>query len=111
MKAGCLLSLPIGGSLFAMGCASPKRTVVSTNGLGAAPLRPGERITIEFGFVDSPPTNYLIDTQGFVTFYPAHAVQVAGLPPADAAEKIRQTVVPRYYRKLSVIITKVQPKD
>src|SRR5262245_3143136 len=102
-----LLSLAIGVSLFDIGCASPKRKHISTDGLASAPLRPGERITIIFS-ADVPPTIYQIDMQGFVMFdgAVALAVQVAGLSPAGAAAKIRQIFVPRYYRQLDVRVTR-----
>ncbi len=112
MKRSLRILCSLGASvcLFALGCASPQRTATSVNAPDPAPLQPGERVTVEFRYVDAPPLVYQIDARGFIALGD-QAVEVAGLSPAEAAARIRQIYVPGYYRQMEVQVTRVQPKD
>ena len=91
-------------------CASHPR---ASSGADLAPLRPEERITIDFRSRTSilcfGPPNFEIDQQGFLRFGTV-TVQVAGLTPPEAALKIRDAFMPSYYSDLQVEVRRPQPQ-
>jgi len=75
-----------------------------------APLRKGESIRVEIEHVEVGFRVCEIDADGFVTLSRVR-IEVAGLSPAQAASKIRQFFVPRYYIELIVRVARVQPSS
>lgn len=95
---------------LATGCASHREEGDHFTDL--SPLRAGERIGINFrGVPDGGPWVGQIDTDGSVIVADLR-VRIAGLTPSEAAEKITNTFVPKYYPKGSLVfyVKRVQPQ-
>ena len=103
----CALVLLLGA--LAPGCASPPRTSPVVTDPVAAPLKSGERITVDFGGFDAVPVVCEIDAHGCIPLPDNISVEVSGLSPDQAAGKIHDTFVPKYYRRLQVHVARVQP--
>jgi hypothetical protein len=66
------------------------------------PLRPGDRITIRIEGAEPKVIAAEIDPQGRLVWEPGHAMQAAGLLPADVEKEIAVRLLDDYLRRLSV---------
>ena len=89
--------------VFACGCVSSRKQAEVDN----KPLAPGDCITIVFDSTFGqtsrlPPTPQAIDSEGNIFLSLLGKIHLAGLTPAQAAERIKSAYVPKYYPDLYV---------
>lgn len=112
MKSACAILL-LACSVFMGGCATQSKQPPVVEADPNYLLKPGDTISVSFdgpvGDDNIMPVRILqIDDRGAVTLSLIGAIQIAGLTTTQAAAKIHDTYVPKYFSELTVIVKKVE---
>jgi protein involved in polysaccharide export with SLBB domain len=94
--------------ILAGGCATKQTTAVEANQNEV--LRPGDTIFAYATDQESPASpfpGFQIDDHGTATLPLVGPIEFAGLTSAQAAKKIRDAYVPKYYAEVEVVVRKV----
>jgi protein involved in polysaccharide export with SLBB domain len=87
------------------GCATKRTAALETNHV----LRPGDTISIHIDGPEDqfgPEPTFRIDGSGAVTLVLIGAIEIGGLTTTEAATKIHDAYVPKYYPELKIIVRK-----